>query len=406
MLDIQLSTPYSIRELFSQDTFDNSIQTQSVEEKVRLLIIRDLLRLGWEINFRSDRVLITPPVAYDKDVIRASMQLKRQEIISENQQWIEQHLKLARENLVDGNLVLQSKISPIIEVCETQKQHDIFRIFRYYWSSPYSEYVGRRIKLLIRDDALPNKPLIGLAALGSSIIHIPDRDDWIGWDKKTRTNNLVYAMDAYVLGALPPYNYLLGGKLLSYLIASNEVRNIFEEKYRGKVTKISKRIANQLACIFTTSLYGKSSQYNRLNYNSKPLFISVGNTKGYGTLHLTNETFAAMRELLYSNNIQVTNRFGDGPIWRMRVIRTAADLLNINADFLLRHSFQRGIYAIPLAHNFREFLNGTDENLDNFNYPLSDLVDFWKKRWFFMRKQNPKVRDDILRFRAELFDVV
>lgn len=406
MLNIQLITPEFVRELFSQDTFDDPIQTQSFEEKVRLLIIRDLLRLGWKISFKSDSVLISPPATYDKEVIRASMQLKRQELICENQQWIEQHLKIARENLADGNLVWQSKISPVIEVCETQEQHDLFRIFRFYWSSPYSEYVGRRIKLLIRDNALPNKPIIGIAALGSSIIHIPDRDDWIGWDTKTRTTNLVYTMDAYVLGALPPYNHLLGGKLLSYLLASNEIRSIFEEKYNGKVTKISKRVANQLACIFTTSLYGASSQYNRLNYNSKPLFISVGNTKGYGTLHLSNETFAAMRELLDAHKIQVTNRFGDGPIWRMRVIRSAADLLNINADFLLKHSFQRGIYVIPLARNYREFLNGGDEDLENFDYPMDDLVDYWKQRWLFMRKDNMKVRDDVLRFKADLFDIV
>lgn len=406
MLNIQLITPDFVRELFSQDTFDNPIQTQSFEEKVRLLIIRDLLRLGWKISFKSDSVLISPPVTYDKEVIRASMQLKRQELICENRQWIEQHLKIARENLADGNVVWQSNISPVIEVCETQEQHDLFRLFRFYWSSPYSEYVGRRIKLLIRDNALPNKPIIGIAALGSSIIHIPDRDNWIGWDTKTRTSNLVYTMDAYVLGALPPYNHLLGGKLLSYLLASNEIRSIFEEKYNGKVTKISKRVANQLACIFTTSLYGASSQYNRLNYNSKPLFISVGNTKGYGTLHLSNETFAAMRELLDAHKIQVTNRFGDGPIWRMRVIRSAADLLKINADFLLKHSFQRGIYVIPLARNYREFLNGGDEDLENFDYPMDDLVDYWKQRWLFMRKENTKVRDDVLRFKADLFDIV
>jgi len=90
----------------------------------------------------------------------------------------------------------------------------------------------------------------------------------------------------------------------------------------------------------------------------------------------------------------------------MRVIRTAADLLNINADFLLRHSFQRGIYVVPLANNFREFLNGIDEKLDNFDYPLSNLVDFWKKRWLFMRKENLKVRDQILRFKPELFDII
>lgn len=62
-------------------------------------------------------------------------------------------------------------------------------------------------------------------------------------------------MDAYVIGALPPYNYLLGGKLISYILASDEVREVFSRKY-GK-TKY-----DQLAAIFTTSLYGKSSQYN------------------------------------------------------------------------------------------------------------------------------------------------
>jgi len=41
---------------------------------------------------------------------------------------------------------------------------------------------------------------------------IPARDTWIGWDRKARTRNLVYTMDAYVLGALPPYNHILGGK--------------------------------------------------------------------------------------------------------------------------------------------------------------------------------------------------
>jgi hypothetical protein len=148
---------------------------------------------------------------------------------------------------------------------------------------------------------------------------IPARDTWIGWDNKARTRNLVYAMDAYVLGALPPYNHILGGKLISYLMASNEVRRIYERKYRGKVTNISKRKANRLACIFTTSLYGKSSQYNRVKFNDDLVYIPIGQTKGYGTLHLTDETFEAMRGLLESRKILVTNRFGDGPVWRMRV---------------------------------------------------------------------------------------
>ncbi len=357
------------------------------------------------MNFKGNRVLIKPPGAYDKQVIKDSMQVKRQESLAKNADWIRKHLDLARRNLSDGILAWKSSIEPAIEVCETQEQLDIFRIFLFYWSSPYSEYVGRRIKLLIRDDALPNRPVIGIAALGSSIVHIPERDKWIGWDKETRTKNLIYTMDAYMLGALPPYNYLLGGKLISYLIASNEVRAIYQRKYRGKITNISKRIENRLACIFTTSLYGKSSQYNRVKYNDDLLYIPIGQTKGYGTLHLTDDTFVAMRNLLKSRNILVTNRFGDGPIWRMRVIRTATDILGFDSDFLLKHSFQRGIYAIPLAHNFKEFLKGDHSKLRYYGFPLNELVNYWKDRWLSIRKNNAEIKKNVHGFRAEGFSI-
>lgn len=406
MLDIQFKRNSPLHKLLSEQRADFAIQTKSPEEKVKLLIVRDLLRLGWEMNFKASRVLIKPPDSYDKQTIKDSMQVKRHESHTKNKEWIGKHIDLARRNLADGALVWESNIQPVIELCETQEQLDIFRIFRFYWSSPYSEYVGRRIKLLIRDNALLSRPLIGIAALGSSIVHIPDRDKWIGWDKETRTKNLVYTMDAYVLGALPPYNYLLGGKLISYIIASNEVRDIYERKYRGKVTNISKRTANRLACIFTTSLYGKSSQYNRVKYNDNLLYIPIGQTKGYGTLHLTNETFDAMRALLESCNISVTNRFGDGPIWRMRVIRTAADILGFDADFLLKHSFQREIYAIPLAHNFKEFLKDEHGRLRYCDYPLDELISHWKSRWLSGRKTNVEVKKSVYSFRAEGFSII
>lgn len=406
MLDIQFKRNSPLHKLLSDQRADFAIQTKSPEEKVKLLIVRDLLRLGWEMNFKANRVLIKPPDSYDKQIIKHSMQVKKQEALTKHEGWIGKHIELARQNLADGALVWKSNIEPLIEVCETQEQLDIFRIFRFSWSSPYSEYVGRRIKLLIRDNALPNKPLIGIAALGSSIVHIPDRDKWIGWDKATRTKNLIYAMDAYVLGALPPYNYLLGGKLISYIIASKEVRGIYERKYNGKVTNISKRTANRLACIFTTSLYGKSSQYNRVKYNDNLLYIPVGQTKGYGTLHLTDETFDAMRALLESHDISVTNRFGDGPIWRMRVIRTAGDILGFDADFLLKHSFQRGIYAVPLARNFKKFLNDEHSNLKYYNYSLDELVGYWKNRWLDNRKTNTEVMKSVYSFRPEAFSIV
>lgn len=382
------------------------IPTHSLEEKVKLLIFRDLLRLGWQVDFSLEMAKIVPPEQYDKKIIKASMSYKRREILQRDHAWISEHLALAKRNLADGSDVLFSEIKPIVEVCETQGQHDLFRILRYYWSSPYSDYVGRRMKLLIRDKGLPTKPIIGIAALGSSIIHIPDRDEWIGWNTATRTQNIIYTMDAYVLGALPPYNYLLGGKLISHILASKEVRQLYRKRYQYQITEQKKRKAVDLACLFTTSLYGHSSQYNRLKYKERFLFQPIGQTKGYGTLHLTNETFTAMRALLESHNVQVTNRFGDGPVWRMRVIREVGKLLDFDSDFLLQHSFRRNIYVVPLAENYIEFLNGQEKRLKYYNDSIKDLVEFWRTRWLSKRRERSEVVESVRGFKSKDFNVL
>jgi len=402
MLQLALKKKNSINLLFKDlDKKD----AHAPGEKVKLLILRDLLRLDWKINFGDNKIIVAPPKNYDKETIRRSMSHKRKESINNNAKWIEKNLEFARNNLANGEDVLKSKIKPVIEVCETPKQHALFKMYRYYWSSAHSEYVGRRIKLIIRDAGLPRKPVIGIAALGSSIIHIPDRDNWIGWDKYQRTKNLIYAMDAYVIGALPPYNHLLGGKLVSYILASEEVRKIYEKKYKDKITLIEKKKANDLVCIFTTSLYGKSAQYDRIKYKSKLLYVPIGETRGFGTLHLSGETLNAMHELLRSKNISVTNKFGDGPSWSMRVIRTVGDILGFDSDFLLKHSFKRGIYAVPLASNYQNFLNGKDKTPKYYKRSLENVVSFWKTRWFKKRKLNPEVVQKVMSFRTNDFKI-
>lgn len=374
-----------------------------IAERVKVSIIRDLTNLDWQIIHNNGTIEIIPPASYDKETVRRAMSIKRAEILRKNSTWINKHIAIARRNLADGQSVLNSRIKPVIEVCETEKQHSLFRIFRYYWSSPYSEYVGRRIRLLIRDSSLPNNPLIGIAALGSPIIHIPERDSFIGWDTKTRTENLIYAMDAYIIGALPPYNYLLGGKLISYILASNEVRKIYRQKYAKKLTVINERTSNKLVCLFTTGLYGKSSQYNRIKYNDSLLYYYIGDTKGYGTLHLTEQTVGLIREFLVSRGIDIGHTFGDGPSWTMRLIRTAGDLLGFDSDFLLRHSFRRSIYYIPLAENAIEFLNGKDKIPQYYNYSLNRLVSHWKNRWLLKRKKDTVIIEKVLGFNPDSF---
>jgi len=385
-----------------EDIIEFSLEGKTPEQRIKLLILRDLSNLGWDIKFRK-KIEVVPPEIYNKDTIRQAMSIKRQEMINNNRIWIDKHIDIAMANLAEGFQVMHSEIDPIIEVCETREQRDLFKIFRYYWSSPYSDYVGRRIKLLIRDNALCNKPIIGIAALGSPIIHIPDRDKFIGWDKQMRTKNLIYTMDAYVIGALPPYNYLLGGKLVSLLLASKEVRKIYERKYKDKITIIDKRKANSLVGIFTTSLYGKSSQYNRLTYQNNLLYQPIGETKGYGTLHLSNETTQEMVRFLKTNNIYVNHRFGDGPSWIMRVIAKAGELVGFDHNHLLRHSFKRNIYFLPLAKNYQDFLNDKSTKPIYYNYTKKELINYWKKRWFENRKKQEDVVRNVLSFEPRKF---
>jgi hypothetical protein len=54
-------------------------------------------------------------------------------------------------------------------------------------------------------------------------------------------------MDAYILGAVRPYNTLLGGKLLACLVRSREIYNDFTRAY-GDTTGTSREERKRLGC--------------------------------------------------------------------------------------------------------------------------------------------------------------
>lgn len=84
---------------------------------------------------------------------------------------------------------LAAAISPYLQfvepgaVCEHTglRLGDIWRYFRLTWVNAYRSLPGRTILILVRDDAAANHPVIGIAALGSSVVQQESRDEWIGW---------------------------------------------------------------------------------------------------------------------------------------------------------------------------------------------------------------------------------
>src|SRR4051794_234151 len=93
-------------------SIEQPVATSSLEEKTKSLIVRDLLRLNWKIALGPGKILITPPATYDKDIIKDSMVVRRQEILEKNRRWIKEKTAFARENLANGEDVLRSEIKP------------------------------------------------------------------------------------------------------------------------------------------------------------------------------------------------------------------------------------------------------------------------------------------------------
>lgn len=61
------------------------------------------------------------------------------------------------------------------------KLSDIWRYFRYTWSIPYKTMPGRNLFYLVRDRRQPYHPVVGIFALGNSVLNLTVRDDDIGW---------------------------------------------------------------------------------------------------------------------------------------------------------------------------------------------------------------------------------
>ena len=81
-------------------------------------------------------------------------------------------------------------------------------------------------------------------------------------------------------------------------------------------------------------------------------------------------------------------------------------LFGFDGDSLLKHSFQRSIYAIPLASNWKDALIGEYKKPDYFDYPLQELVTHWKERWLSMRLKNQNIVDEVSKFKVEQFIVL
>jgi Domain of unknown function (DUF4338) len=351
--------------------------------KIKKAIINNLRMQGFKVDKKN---LISSSHDFCKEEIRSLHKHSYTQKILMERDFILKNYGRLSNYFADGTSVNLKKFKPVVHLIEpATEMSDLFRFATLLWSVPVSHGFGRRLRFVVLDES--KGKLIGIFAMGDPVFNLKVRDNLIGWNHEMRADRLYNVMDLFVIGAVPPYSQLLCGKLMAMLATSNEVRKIVWDRYKKAVTNIRGESKKpHLTLLTTSSALGRSSLYNRITLDEKPLFIRIGETIGWGHFHLSNGSFALMREYLSTINhpINKLNRFGQGPNWKIRTIRTCLELLDLPSD-LLQHGIRREVYAAPLAHNYREYLLGQSKRPLYLDLSEEKLVNFFIQRWLLPR---------------------
>jgi hypothetical protein len=197
--------------------------------RAALAVLADLIGQGWVWRYRGYQLELAPPdftttpknaneIAAQKDAIRLSMASERlAELSKDSTRRFLAEMEQQREHkgsthsilsLIASGEALARDLRAVAQLEETEREEaldrviqpylqfvsedqqckitgyrliDVWRYFRYYWSLPYFSTPGRNLFYLVRDAARPLHPVIGIAALGNSMVRLGPREEWIGW---------------------------------------------------------------------------------------------------------------------------------------------------------------------------------------------------------------------------------
>jgi hypothetical protein len=361
------------------------ITVSTREASLKKRFRRHLNSLGFTKN--ADGALTAPGTG--KDIIRTIHGPHREERLTASGSFISEKLPKLLTYFASGDDVDVAHISPVLQrISSNSWEGDLFRLASLTWSVPVSNGFGRRLRYLVWDKH--NHKLMGIIAIGDPVFNLSVRDNLINWDVRARGERLVNIMDAYVLGAVPPYNALLGGKLVACLIRSRDVYDDFGQAY-GKTTGIishQKKKARLLA-VTTSSSMGRSSVYNRLKLDGVEYLSPIGYTGGWGHFHIPNSLFDDLRDYVreIGHAYADQHQFGEGPNWRMRTMRVALKALGFNED-MLRHGIRREVFLCQLADNALRLLK-TGKGRPDLSSLLSaeDVGKLAVERWMLPRSE-------------------
>jgi len=346
-------------------------------EILKKQIVDSLISQGFTVN---GQII---PQELSKEAIKPLHDFSRNEQIEMHRKFIIKNYPIIERYLINGSDINPRNISLELKVIEPNTiEETIFKWWNFiWWSIPYQRAYGRQMRFLLWDKT-HNAPF-GLIGLQSPILKMSIRDKYLKIPKEELDIWINKSMQAQRLGALPPYNMILGGKMVAMSLISSQLKAEYERKYTNKKTVIEGRVINpDLLFITTTSAFGRSSIYNRLKIENREVAQSIGYTKGSGTFHIPQKIYIEVLKYLEEEGINTSTTFGNGPSRKIKLLDIAFNKLGLG-DYTY-HNIKREFFMFPLVSNLNEVIhNNNIPKYDTWN--LTELEEFWKKRWCIPR---------------------
>lgn len=321
----------------------------------------------------------------DREAKRRAHAIAKRERIIAHLDFIKGKSEEMQKYMVDGKNLDIKKIDPVlVEVEANSKWEEMFRWWNIvWWSLPYERAYGRQMRFIVWDKH-HNAP-IGLIGLQSPLLSWGVRDNHLEIPVDNRDYWVNQSLNAQRIGSLPPYNTILGGKLVAMLMTSDVVRRAFSRKYKDQKTLLKKRVlpAN-LLFVTTTGAYGKSSVYSRLKYEGNQVAEFIGYTQGSGTFHVPNALYEKLILYLKKKNYDVGRGYGNGPSRKLRLIDRALSELGFQNGAV--HGIQRAVYLFPTAKNLKDIIQ-KNARPKWFRRPVGEMTNFWRERWAIPRSE-------------------
>jgi hypothetical protein len=349
------------------------------EKELKGKIVSVLKEQGFRINPH------VRPTSCSKQAYRNIQRRSRLEQIAAHRDFLKCYFEKAKQHCRDGKDIVPSAISlELREVKTDSLEENLFRWWNLaWWTIPYQRPYGRQMRFLVWDTA--HDCPFGLIGLQSPVLKMSVRDKALEIPASDLDIWVNKSMNAQRIGALPPYNELLGGKMVALALTANEIRDAYRQKYADYKTLIKGRtIGTDLLFITTTSAFGRSSLYNRLKYHKELVAQNLGYTQGSGSFHIPQELYLEIVQFLADKGIDVSRGYGHGPSRKLKLLSLAFGLLGLRGfEF---HAIRREFYLFPLVSNLKEVIKG-GEQPQYVDRPLNVLVDYWKERWALPRAE-------------------